>query len=224
VLIVPYIKVAKLSGSHPLVLANAVQVRLIWSLNGKIACNVLGGSVTGGYVNSQTHADDLGTAVLARFTSSGLKALCATTTRLFGVGIRDVRTPNEVEYQSSASFVAGTGTGDPLPNEVAAVVTLRTARAGKSYRGRVYFSGADEDQNDSTQHMEGPYQTAVIAFLTGVQADMATEGIDLAVLSAPRYANLLPPLDIETWPGALTPVTSMQMLDGKWDSQRRRRI
>src|SRR5689334_18708054 len=136
----PFIRVPKLSGPHPLVISNAVKVRLHWSYNGKLGFNVLGGQVGGGYTNSQGHADALGTAVLARFTSSGLKALCATTTSLLAVGIRDVRSANLVEYVSTASAVPGTGSGDPLPNQDAAVVTLRTALAGKHFRGRVYFS------------------------------------------------------------------------------------
>lgn len=220
----PYIHVPKLSGSHPLVLADAVHVRLLWEFSGKKSSNILGGRVSGGFVNSQTHANDLGTAIVASYTSSGLKALCASTTYLDGVGIRDLRTPNEVEYISVAGGIAGTGAGDPLPNEVSAVVTLRTAKAGKSYRGRVYFSGANEAQNDATQHMEAAYQTAIKDFMDAVMSDMASEGITLAVLSAPRYANLVPPLDIQTWAGDLTDVVSTQVLDSKWDSQRRRRI
>ena len=147
----PWIKVPKLSGSHPLVVANAVIVRLFWSLNGKLAYNVLGGSVGGGYTNSQVHADALATAVLAGFTSSGLKALSASTTELQGAGIRDIRSANLVEYSQTGSPVAGTGAGDPMPNEVAAVVTLRTAFAGKHFRGRVYISGANEAQNDAAE-------------------------------------------------------------------------
>ena len=54
----------------------------IAAFNGVPCFNVLGGIVGGGYANSQAHANALGTAVLGRFTSSGLKALSATTTSL----------------------------------------------------------------------------------------------------------------------------------------------
>jgi len=218
----PYIKVPKLSGPHPLVVDNAVQVRLSWSWNGVLGGNVLGGQVGGGYGNSQAHANALGAAVAGRFTSSGLKALCAATTSFLGVGIRDVRTPNEVEYLYAPGGVAGTGAGDPLPNELAAVVTLKTAKAGKHFRGRVYFSGANEAQNDAAGKIVAAFNTAIVAFMTGVQADMGTEGITLAVLSRPAYANLVPPLDIETYAGGIFPVTSITARDVQWDSQRRR--
>ena len=218
----PWIKVPKVSGSHPLAVATGVQVRLRWSLNGKLCSNVLGGQVGGGYANSQAHANALGTAVLGRFTSSGLKALSATTTSMLGVGIRDVRTPNQVEYLSVASAVPGTGSGDPLPNELAGVVTLKTALAGKHYRGRVYIGGAIEAENDAAGQIVAAYNTALVAFITGVQADMGTEGITLAVLARPNYLNLPPPADVETFAGAVTPVTAISALDTVWDSQRRR--
>ena len=218
----PFIRVPKLSGSHPLVLANAVVVRLNWSFNGVLGFNVLGGSVGGGYTNSQAHANALGTAVLGRYTSSGLKALQATTTSLLGVGIRDVQTANQVEYVSVAAAVPGTGGGAPLPNELAAAITLRTSLAGKSFRGRAYFSGAQAAESDAAGKIVAAYNTALVAFLTGVQADMGTEGITLAVLSRPRFANLPPPADVQTYAGRLTPVTAIVARDVQWDSQRRR--
>jgi len=221
----PYIRVPKLSGSHPLELDNAVQVRLFWQINSVACFNVLGGRVAGGFVNSQTHADDLTAAVLAVYATSGLGARQSTNTLLLGVGIRDVRTRNLVEYFNTNTGTAGTGSAEPLPNQLAAVVTLRTEFAGKSYRGRLYFSGADEDQNTSQGLIEGAYNTALVAFVTAVSGAMADEGITLSVLSAPRYANLTPPLDIQTWPGAITPVVAGGILtrDTQWDTQRRRK-
>jgi len=220
----PTLRVPKLSAAHPLVLATAVEVRLRWSYNGKLAFNVLHGIVAGGFINSQAHANALGSAVLARFGSSGLQALCATTTQMLGVGIRDLRTPNEGEFPSVAAAVAGTGAGNPMPNEVAAVVTLRTAKAGKSYRGRAYFSGAIVGENTAAGQIVGAFNTALAAFMTGVQTDMGTEGIVLAVLSRPRYANLVPPLDVQTYPGHIEAVTTILTRDIRWDSQRRRQV
>lgn len=219
----PYIRVPKLSGTHPLVLANAVQVKLRWSCNSIECLNVLGGRVGGGFANSQAHANSLSTAIGAAVASSGLQALLATTTSFQGVGIRDVRVAHQVEFASNAGFAAGLGANDPVPNQLAAVVTLRTALAGKSYRGRVYFSGADEDQNTPSGQIDAGFNTALVDFMTEVQAAMAAEGITLAVLSAPRYANLPPPADVQTWAGALTDVTGIETRDTQWDTQRRRK-
>jgi hypothetical protein len=219
----PFIRVPKLSGAHPLVLANAVQVRLHWSFNGILGFNVLAGSVGGGYVNSQAHANALGTAVLGHFTSSGLAALMATTTSLLHVGIRDLRVANQVEYVSAAAAVPGTGAGNPLPNELAAVVTLRTAQAGKSFRGRAYFGGAIVGENTAAGQIAAGFNTALATFMTNVQTDMTAEGITLSILSRPRFANLTPPADVQTYAGALTPVTAILTRDIEWDTQRRRK-
>ena len=203
----------------PLVVPNAVQIRLHWSYNGILGFNSLGGSVAGGFAASQAIANTLGTAILGRFTSSGLAALMATTTSLLAVGLRDIRTANLPEFVSVAAAVPGTGSGDPLPNQLAAVVTLRTALAGKSYRGRAYFSGAIEAENDGTGKIAAGLNTALVTFMTNVQTDLASSGITLAVISRPRAA---PPFPV-AWPGAVTPVTAIVTRDTEWDTQRRRK-
>lgn len=219
----PFIRVPKLSGPHPLVLATAVQVRLHWTFNGIVGFNVLGGIVGGGFINTQVHADALDAAVKGHYTSSGLKALQPGTTVLVAASIRDVRVANQVEYVGTNATIAGTGAGDALPNQLAGVVTLRTGLAGKSFRGRVYFSGGNEAQNDATGKIVAAYNTALLAFMTGVQSDMGAEGITLAVLSRPRFANLAPPNDVMIYPGAINIVTSMTTRDVEWDTQRRRK-
>jgi len=206
-----------------LVLLTAVQVRLHWSFNNIVGFNVLAGIVGGGFANSQAIADALDTAIKGHLTTSGLKALLATTTELLRVGIRDVRTANQPEFLGAGAALPGTAGGDPLPAQLAAVVTLRTALAGKSFRGRVYLSGADEAQNDASGHIAAGFNTAAALFITDVQTDMAAQGITLAVLSRPRFANLVPPLDVMTYPGAITPVTAILTRDTEWDDQRRRK-
>src|ERR1051326_3980937 len=112
----PFIKVPKLSGSHPLVLLNAAVVRLHWNFNGHLGFNVLGADGGGTFANSQTHANNLATAVAGRFTSSGLKALTHSSTSLVAVGIRDISDANLAEFVGNAGPIAGTGAGDPLPS------------------------------------------------------------------------------------------------------------
>jgi hypothetical protein len=192
-----------------LVIPASVQVRLHWQLNGVDAFNVLGGAVAGGFANSQAIANALGAAILGHYTSSGLAALCATTTSLISAGVRDIRVGNQPEFVSVAAAVPGTGAGNPLPNELAAVVTLRTALAGKSYRGRVYLAGFNVAQNDAAGRIVAALNAAMVTFVTNVQTDMAAQGITLAVLS--RVHNVA------------TPVTGITTLDTLWDSQRRRK-
>jgi len=191
-----------------LVIPTAVQVRLFWTYNSIPGVNVLGGIVAGGFVNSQTIANALGTAILGHFTSSGLAALMATTTVLDAVGVRDIRVANQPEFVSTAASVPGTGAGNPLPNELAAAVTLRTALAGKSFRGRAYFSGAIVAESDGSGRIVAAFNTALRTFMGNVQTDMGAQGITLAVLSRKLLAG--------------NPVTAIQTRDTQWDSQRRR--
>lgn len=191
-----------------LVIPSTVQVRLFWTLNGVSAINVLAGIVAGGFVSSQAIANTLGAAILGHFTSSGLAALMATTTSLDGVGLRDIRVANQPEFQSTAAAVPGTGGGNPLPNEVAAAITLRTALAGKSFRGRTYFSGAIVTQTSAAGRIVAGFNTALEAFMTNVQGDMGASGITLAVASRKLLQS--------------NAVTALQARDTQWDSQRRR--
>lgn len=192
-----------------LVVPGAVQVRLHWTMNGADAFNVIGGSVGGGFANSQAIANALDSAVKGHLTSSGLAALLATTTSLVAVGIRDIRAANEPEFVGANAAVPGTGAGNPLPNEVAATFTLRTARAGKSYRGRVYLGGFIVGENTAAGQIAAALNTTAVSFLNSVLTDMGGQGITMAVISR----KLLVP----------TPVTAIVARDTLWDSQRRRK-
>lgn len=205
-----------------LVVPSAVQLRLHWTMNGVDCFNVLGGAVAGGFTASQAIANALGTAILGRFTSSGLAALCATTTSLISVGLRDIRVANQPEFVSVAAAVPGTGAGNPLPNHVAAVVTLRTALAGRSFRGRAYFGGFIVAENTAAGAIVAALNTALVSFVTGAQTDMAASAITLGVVSRPFAGAAGPPVR-PARPGVVTPVTGIIARDTKWDTQRRRR-
>lgn len=192
-----------------LVVPGAVQVRLHWTMNGADAYNVIGGSVGGGFANSQAIVDALDSAIKGHLTSTGLAALLATTTSLVSVGVRDIRLANEAEFVGSNAAVPGTGAGNPLPNEVAATVTLRTARAGKSFRGRMYFGGFIVGENTGSGQISAGLNAALVTFVQAMNNDMSAQGITPAIVSR----KLL----------VATPVTGVMTRDTLWDSQRRRK-
>lgn len=206
-----------------LIVGSAVQLRLHWTMNGVDCFNVLGGAVAGGFAASQAIANTIGAAVAGRFTSSGLAALCATTTSLISVGLRDIRIANQPEFVSVAAAVPGTGAGNPLPNHVAAVVTLRTALAGRSFRGRIYFGGFIVGENTAAGAIVAGLNTAMVAFVTGIQTDLAASSITLGVVSRPFAGRTSPPPVLPARAGVVTPVTAIIARDTKWDTQRRRR-
>lgn len=200
-----------------LVVANAAQMRLIWSLSGQLyALNVLGVVDAGAVAITQALTNTLGTAIKGALTSSGLGALLDDTVALANIGLRDLRTPNQFEWIDTGAAVSGTGAGDFLPPQVAFVITLRTAQAGASYRGRIYLPGYGEVANGSAGTIGST--TASVAFVVAIQAALVAQGLNLGVLSRPRE------LPLEPSAGFITPVTSIVARDNVWDTQRRRAV
>lgn len=201
----------------PLVVPNAAQLRLIWSLGGQLyALNVLGVVAPGGVAITQAVANTIGAAVKAGLGTSTLGANLHPTVALANVGLRDVRTASQPEYLDASAPVVGTGTGDLLPPQVAIVVTLRTALAGQSYRGRVYLPGFAEGTNSSTG--TSALGTAPVNFIAAIKSTLQGNAMDLGVLSRPN-ADATPPRF-----GMINVVTSIVMRDTVWDTQRRRAV
>lgn len=199
-----------------LVVANAAQLRLIWSLGGSLyALNIMG-VVANAVPITQAITNTIGTAIKSSFTSSALSASISTQVSLVNIGLRDIRTANTAEFLDSGAAVPGTLAGDLLPPQTALCVTLRTAQAGRSFRGRVYLCGFGEAVSGST----GAFTTLAspVNFITALKANLVTSGMDLGVLSRPRFAPLPPSA------GFVTPVTSIVLRDSVWDTQRRRAV
>src|SRR5689334_15918544 len=126
------------------VIPNCVQVRLIWTLpNTKTVYNVMHGSVAGGFVATSSVAESIFTALKAAAGWTSWKARVNSGVSLIGIDLRDMRVANQATFQGTSGASAGTGAGTALPPGDALCVTLRTALAGRAYRGRVYLPGLD---------------------------------------------------------------------------------
>lgn len=164
------------------IVPNTVEVRLLWifSLNG--AVNVLHATVPSGFAVTQAIVNTLGAAIKSAWTTN-LGAFCASDTSLVRVGLRDLRTANQSEVLDVGAAVAGTDVADSLPPQTAACVTLKTAKAGKSFRGRVYLGGFSELRNQAGGVMTGSVNTGIVSFMTAVSGAMTASGMTLAVAS-----------------------------------------
>lgn len=218
-----------------LVVSNAALVTLQWTYGTVSAVNVLGAVVGASTQINQALANSLDTAIKSSFTSSGLAARCATATTLAKVKIKDIRSPDLPEFIGAGAATAGTGVGDMLPRGNALVVTLRTAKSGKSFRGRVYLGGFTEAENDAAGGVGSALQTASTAFITAVSNNFGTNGLTLGVLSRPAEATSVSrtvthgdgttSTEVHSRPargGAITAVTLVELRNATWDSQRRR--
>jgi hypothetical protein len=200
-----------------LVVPNAAILRLIWSVGGvPSAVNVLGVVNGANVAINQALANTLGTAIKSAMTSTGIVGAIHTSVSLSSVGIRDIRTPNQPEYVDTGAAVVGTGTGDLLPLQTALCITLRTALAGRSYRGRVYLFGYAESVNDANGRIVS--SATSVSFVTAIKSALASSSLDLGIISRPAPTLPIPRA------GGVTAVTSIVARDTIWDTQRRRAV
>jgi hypothetical protein len=206
----------------PLVIPNTAQVILHWFQGAAFASNVLGAIRPGTTAIDQGVAESIGAAIKSGLTSSGLLPLLAADVSLANVGVRDTSSAGQPEYQDSGGLITGTAADEALPRQTALVVSCRTDRAGASYRGRVYLSGFTEISNGPGGQASGAAQTASVAFVQACSDAMDAAGLSFAVLSRPRLAFTIPAVEIAAKAGFATAITSLEMRNSMWDTQRRR--
>lgn len=112
--------------------------------------------------------------------------------------------------------LAGTVVSPALPANVSFVTGLRTGMAGRSFRGRKYWMSLPENQLIG-DFLLPAFQTAIVAAVADLQADMLLAGFQMVVASF--FANGLPRLA-----ALLTDVLQITTIDSRADTQRRRLI
>lgn len=193
----------------PLIVTSGVLVRLVWSSGGlPFAVNVLGGTGVAPASVNQAFANALGSAIKGQLTTSGHVLNLHTSTALANVGVRSVGIANQPEFLDAGGPVSGGTAGKLLPPQVAQVVTLRTALAGKSFRGRVYLGGFADGSLTAQGTQDPGSASAGVAFVTGIQTAFTSNGLTLAIMS--RKSNVG------------TPVTLIMSRTNTWETQRRR--
>lgn len=195
----------------PLVISNALLVRLIWNRAGVgFAINVLGATGVNAAGVNQALANTLGAAIKGHASTTALMSVIHPTVTLANVGVRSVSSESQPEFLDAGAAVTGTGTGNMLPPQVAIAVTLRTALAGKEYRGRVYLPGFSAAASDANGQAVAGATSAAVNFITGVQAALTSSALTHAVLS--RKLN------------QANPVTLVLSRNSIFETQRRRAI
>lgn len=193
-----------------LVIPNAVLVRLVWtSAAGGTPVNVIGFRKTGAVTVNQALADTVSATIKANFTSSGYAGFVTTSNGLVSVGVRDLSQPNLPEFIGAGAKVSGTQpAGKVLPSQVALCITLRTAKAGKSYRGRTYLPQWGDSALDAGGFVATAANTAGIAFMNENKTDLPANGLTMAVISRKT--------------ASFEDVTLVQSRDQIWDTIRGR--
>jgi hypothetical protein len=170
------------------------------------------GTPTPAQAAAQFNVDFIGAVWPA--TAGGLKGWWEATTVLASLQSRTIN-PATGRVISTAGLNLGrpgTGSGFPLPPEVAVVTSLRTALAGASYRGRMYLPAPRVASNNSTGRLDATAQNdIVVAMAAGMSAVNAstTYGTTDVVI----YSRLL----------NTTEVVVQVDVGNVFDAQRRRR-
>lgn len=207
----------------PLVVPSSALLKLNWTGPSRNFQNALGLRWAGAAVTvTQALTDAIFTAIKARSETTAMLALFGQNVTLASISLKDINSANLTEFTSGGAAIAGTGVGATLPLNDALCVTLRTASAGKSFRGRVYLSGWTQAQSDSNGRTLAAANTAGKNFIDGINTAVGASGFTLAVLSRNAAGKTIPQKVIPARAGFSTAVSATQVRNTKWESQRRR--
>jgi len=180
--------------------------------------NIVHLSVPAGYAVTPANATLISQAV-GNLVATFLAGHMSTSSHFIGVSMRDLRTIDQPFVESTAIDVVGTAAGDPLPGNVSAVVTLRTALAGRRNRGRLFVIPLDEGSNDAGGRIAAAAKTALDSFAAGLMNAVQSSGGTMAILNRPLFNKA--DCTVLRQPGLVDVVTAL-IRDTRWDSQRRR--
>lgn len=127
--------------------------------------------------------------------------------------VTDLRSEGAPQVVNSVTS-GGTQNYDYVPLGSPIVCTLRTALRGRSYRGRIYWSGIIVNLFTNGTYQSAAY-TAVEQFFTTLNTPSNVGGWQMVVLS--RFHN-----HVELAEAVPTPVTAVQVRVAEAGSQRRR--
>lgn len=208
----------------PVQIPSCAQITINWQLaDGRAAHNVLYGRYSGAFAGNQAQANSIMTALTTGGAWTALAAFFATTTTVSGVSIRDVNTPNAPLINSNNAAVPGTSASPELPDEVAAVITLRTAFTGPGFRGRVYVPGWATNSLATGNVIAAAAVTALNSWGGTISGALAA-GTYTWVLGQPARAQYTGSTGrVHPARSAMSTTISQTVVrDNHWDSQRRR--
>lgn len=144
-----------------------------------------------------------------------MQPLHHTSIQLTQVKVTDLSTDSApvINYTTGLPLV-GTVGADGLPNNVALVITKRTAMRGRSYRGRIYHPGLAESQCAGNQVAGATVTSLLAAYNLLLTQTVSAETYHMVVVSRQHNNAVLDE-------GVATLVASLDT-DGFVDSQRRR--
>jgi|SRR5215471_5006871 len=211
----------------PKIAPNCMQVVIGWGLDdGKTAHNVLGARYSGSFPGSTSMANAIMTALTTGAAWTALAGfLAATPTGIYNVNLRDINSPNQPLVPSSNSGVLGTSASPALPNENAAVITLRTGQTGPANRGRIYIPGWATNALGTGNIIAAGAVTALQNWANTIPTALSAQGLQFVIVQPARNAYTGSTGRQHPARAATSiNVSSQPVRDNHWDTQRRRGI
>lgn len=208
----------------PKVIPQAAEITLFWTLeSGKYGHNVLTGRYNGAFAGSPAQANGILSGLSTGAAWTALAAFMATSTQLLNLTIRDLNSANQPVIANTAGGGAGTSASASLPNEVAAVLTTRTAFTGPANRGRVYVPGWATNALGAGNIINAAAVTALNNWGAIIAGVLSGQGYTWCIGHQARQAytgssGTQHPARL----AGTVPITTVSVRDNHWDSQRRR--
>jgi len=210
----------------PVIVPSCAQIVLYWALtNGQVAHNVLYGRYAGVFAGTPAQATAMLTAMTTGATWAALAAFLAPTTALAGLHIRDVNTEDQAIILNGTPVSGpGTSVGTALPDEVAAVITMTTAKTGPSNRGRTYIPGWASNASGAGGVIAAGAVSALAAWATTNLLGALSSNSYVPVIGQKARAAYTGTTGTAhpARPAGSIAIVSAVVKDNHWDSQRRR--
>lgn len=192
---------------------NVLMAELIYNWDGQVCENVL--HYTSSILPFGAGDPLLLANNLVALWNTNIKVNASSNLSLTGVTVTDLTTATGSVVQATTGLpVVGTNVSGGQPNNVTCVITKRTAKRGRSYRGRLYQAGLC--LNQVTANLV--HSATLTAMLTawGTFRTFTVSGVTFSMVVISRQHG-----GVITNPGTFEPVTGFTS-DGVLDSQRRR--
>lgn len=223
VAISPFVDLGHIKGK--VVIPNYIRVILDWALSdGKEAHCIIGGTVGASFAPTPTVADAILTALTTGTNWSTLTPFLSTSSSLAAVTLRDIRAKDLPYVRSVGAGHPGSSVGTDMPNEIAAVITLRTNAVGQGNRGRMYIPGWASNAVAAGNTISATAMSALQTWANGIPGALSASGITFALAQPARAGYTSPKTGAVHDPRNATslPITLQVVRDNHWDSQRRR--
>jgi hypothetical protein len=208
----------------PKVIPSCVEVTLQWGLtDGTFGHNVMHAAYGGGFVPTVTIANGLMSALTTGSAWTALASFMPVSGFLASVLLRDLNTAANPIVSATLAGVAGTSPSSAIPDETALVITLRTAKAGRGFRGRIYVPNWATNALGAAGVAASGAVTDLNAWAQTIPGAFSGQGLTLSLGQVARQAYIGSTGTSHPARTATTvPITSLVVRDNHWDSQRRR--